>query len=149
MGPSMIRARKTPFAKERDLGFISKKERETSFPFPHKETHTQKGKHSVSLWRDQSDEVPTFSSSRPPPNPHLSLADCIFLFFLFQLLKVGMHQLVLQEVTLDSTGLYMCQITESKPPFHTEQKQRNLTVISEYMYIYIKLKKYIIAQARN
>ena len=44
-----------------------------------------------------------------------------------------MHQLVLQEVTLDSSGVYMCQITESKPPFHTEQRERNLTVISKHI----------------
>ena len=50
---------------------------------------------------------------------------------LFQLLKVGMHQVVLQEVNLNSTGRYMCQITESRPPFHTEQRERDLTVISE------------------
>ena len=25
----------------------------------------------------------------------------------------------------------MCQITESKPPFHTEQREKNLTVISK------------------
>ena len=51
---------------------------------------------------------------------------------LFQLLKVGMHQVVLQEVNLNSTGRYKCQITESRPPFHTEQRERDLTVISEY-----------------
>lgn len=45
------------------------------------------------------------------------------------LLKVGMHQVVLQEVNLNSTGRYMCQITESRPPFHTEQRERDLTVI--------------------
>ena len=58
-------------------------------------------------------------------NPFSSLS-------LFQLLKVGMHQVVLQEVNLNSTGRYKCQITESRPPFHTEQRERDLTVISEY-----------------
>ena len=42
-----------------------------------------------------------------------------------------MHQLVLQDVTLESSGRYKCQITESKPPFHTEERERNLTVISK------------------
>ena len=55
-----------------------------------------------------------------------------YLYFIpFQLLKVGMHQVVLQEVNLNSTGRYKCQITESRPPFHTEQRERDLTVISE------------------
>ena len=72
--------------------------------------------------------------------------------FPFQLLKVGMHQLVLQDVTLDSSGRYMCQITESKPPFHTEQREKNLTVISESkcclccrlsLKVYFRVDKYV------
>ncbi len=50
-----------------------------------------------------------------------------------QFLKMDMHQLVLQDITLDSSGKYKCQITESKPPFHTEQKERKLNVISKYV----------------
>ena len=50
---------------------------------------------------------------------------------LFQLLKVGHHRLVLRDVDLKSTGTYTCQITLSGPPFHTEQRDKNLTVISK------------------
>ena len=57
----------------------------------------------------------------------------IFFSIYFQLAKRGMHQLVLQDVTLDSSGRYKCQITESKPPFHTEERERNLTVISKLL----------------
>jgi len=45
------------------------------------------------------------------------------------IVRVGVHQLVLQDVTLKSSGDYRCQITLSGPPFHTEQRDRNLTVI--------------------
>jgi len=45
------------------------------------------------------------------------------------LLKVGHHRLVLRDVDLKSTGTYTCQITLSGPPFHTEQRDKNLTVI--------------------
>jgi len=50
---------------------------------------------------------------------------------LLQLLKAGMHQLVLQDVTLATSGRFMCQVTESRAPFHTEEREKNLTVISE------------------
>ncbi len=49
----------------------------------------------------------------------------------FQLLKVGMHQVVLKGVSLKTSGTYRCQITLSGPPFHTEQRDRNLTVVSK------------------
>ena len=65
------------------------------------------------------------------PSSSVKMLKIMLSLFPFQLLKVGMHQLVLQDVTLDSSGRYMCQITESKPPFHTEQREKNLTVISE------------------
>ncbi|XP_059096050.1 uncharacterized protein LOC131890669 [Tigriopus californicus] len=45
------------------------------------------------------------------------------------LLKAGTHQLVLKNLTLNATGRYMCQITESKPPFHTAQMEKNMHVI--------------------
>ncbi|CAB4060775.1 unnamed protein product [Lepeophtheirus salmonis] len=44
--------------------------------------------------------------------------------------KIGKkHELVLQDVTLDSSGEFRCQITQSSTPFHTENRDRNLTVI--------------------
>ena len=55
----------------------------------------------------------------------------IIFLNLFQLLKVGHHRLVLRDVDLKSTGTYTCQITLSGPPFHTEQRDKNLTVISK------------------
>lgn len=64
-------------------------------------------------------------------------SNIISTLFFFQLLKVGVHQLVLLDVTLDSSGRYTCQITESKPPFHTEQMEKNLTVISKYNFIFV------------
>ena len=55
----------------------------------------------------------------------------LFPHLIFQLLKVGHHRLVLRDVDLQSSGTYTCQITLSGPPFHTEQRDRNLTVISK------------------
>lgn len=52
--------------------------------------------------------------------------------FFFQLLKSGHHRLVLRDVDLKSSGTYSCQITLSGPPFHTEQRDKNLSVISKY-----------------
>ena len=47
-------------------------------------------------------------------------------------------------ITLTSTVLYMylticifrCQITESQAPFHTEQRDGTLNVISKFLYIF-------------
>ena len=52
--------------------------------------------------------------------------------YFFQLLKSGHHRLVLRDVDLKSSGTYSCQITLSGPPFHTEQRDKNLSVISKY-----------------
>ena len=49
-------------------------------------------------------------------------------FYYFQLLKIGEHQLVLQHVTLQSSGVYSCQITLSGPPFDTVNKEKTLSV---------------------
>lgn len=46
-----------------------------------------------------------------------------------RLTKNGQHRLVLQDVDLNTTGEYRCQITLSGPPFHTAQSDRQLTVI--------------------
>ena len=51
-----------------------------------------------------------------------------------QLLRSGVHQLVLQDVNLSTSGRYKCQITLSGPPFHTEQRDKSLSVISEYLF---------------
>lgn len=58
----------------------------------------------------------------------------VLYFISLQLLKVGHHRLVLRDVDLTSSGTYTCQITLSGPPFHTEQRDRNLTVISKYFF---------------
>ena len=61
-------------------------------------------------------------------------------FFSFQLLKSGHHRLVLRDVDLKSSGTYSCQITLSGPPFHTEQRDKNLTVISKsFDFVFILL----------
>ena len=52
----------------------------------------------------------------------------IFWFNIFQVLKIGEHQLVLQRVTLQSSGIYSCQITLSGPPFDTVNKEKSLSV---------------------
>ena len=49
-------------------------------------------------------------------------------FNIFQVLKIGEHQLVLQRVTLQSSGIYSCQITLSGPPFDTVNKEKSLSV---------------------
>jgi len=41
----------------------------------------------------------------------------------------GKHTISLVNTNLVSSGLYRCQITESFPPFHTEQQDKNLTII--------------------
>merc|ERR1712180_470551 len=41
----------------------------------------------------------------------------------------GHHTVALLHTQLDTTGTYRCQITEAQAPFHTEQQDRNLTVI--------------------
>ena len=61
-------------------------------------------------------------------------------FLSFQLLKSGHHRLVLRDVDLKSSGTYSCQITLSGPPFHTEQRDKNLTVISKsFDFVFILL----------
>merc|ERR1719233_1526442 len=37
------------------------------------------------------------------------------------ILKPGTHRLVLNNASLTGSGSYICQVTESKPPFSTEQ----------------------------
>ena len=67
--------------------------------------------------------------------------DFLFKKFLyFQLLKSGHHRLVLRDVDLNSSGTYSCQITLSGPPFHTEQRDRNLSVISKYIKLRVPTK---------
>ena len=44
----------------------------------------------------------------------------------------GLHKLSLLDSQLSSSGNYRCQITDSKAPFHTEQMDKQLDVISEY-----------------
>ena len=50
---------------------------------------------------------------------------------LLQQLKMGEHQLVLQHVTLQSSGIYSCQITLSGPPFDTVNKEKTLSVFGK------------------
>ena len=52
-------------------------------------------------------------------------------FLVLQILKIGTHQLVLQDVTLESSGEYRCQITLSGVPFDTVQQDKNLSVIGK------------------
>ena len=49
---------------------------------------------------------------------------------LFQIISGGTHQLALLGVTLETTGLYTCQITMDSPPFEFLEKSAQLTVIS-------------------
>jgi len=59
--------------------------------------------------------------------------------YIFQVLKIGEHQLVLQRVTLQSSGIYSCQITLSGPPFDTVNKEKSLSVYGKsWVYIYGK-----------
>ena len=44
---------------------------------------------------------------------------------------MGEHQLVLQHVTLQSSGIYSCQITLSGPPFDTVNKEKTLSVFGK------------------
>ena len=55
-----------------------------------------------------------------------------YSFFISQLLKHGEHQLVLQHVTLESSGVYSCQITLSGPPFDTVNKEKTLEVYGKF-----------------
>ena len=55
-----------------------------------------------------------------------------YLFSISQLLKHGEHQLVLQHVTLESSGVYSCQITLSGPPFDTVNKEKSLEVYGKF-----------------
>lgn len=55
-----------------------------------------------------------------------------YLFSILQLLKHGEHQLVLQHVTLESSGVYSCQITLSGPPFDTVNKEKTLEVYGKF-----------------
>eukprot|EP00093_Oithona_nana_P009476 09476.XXX_613798_623475_1 [CDS] Oithona nana genome sequencing. len=66
----------------------------------------------------EKDKVVTFNNS----GVHLDLQRS-------GLLKSGHHRLVLRDVDLKSSGTYSCQITLSGPPFHTEQRDKNLSVI--------------------
>lgn len=58
-------------------------------------------------------------------------------FLSFQLLKIGEHQLVLQRVTLQSSGVYSCQITLSGPPFDTVNKEKTLSVYGKFIFIFV------------
>lgn len=44
------------------------------------------------------------------------------------LLRPGLHRLVLENVARGSSGDYICQVTESSPPFHTEQAAARLQI---------------------
>ena len=46
-------------------------------------------------------------------------------------LEGGEHTLSLVHTKLATSGRYRCQITEAQAPFHTEQQDRNLSVISK------------------
>ncbi len=48
----------------------------------------------------------------------------------FQIISTGSHQLALLGVTLETTGLYTCQITMDAPPFEFLEMSGQLTVIS-------------------
>ena len=48
----------------------------------------------------------------------------------FQIISTGTHQLALLGVSLDTTGLYTCQITMDAPPFEFLESSGQLTVIS-------------------
>jgi len=41
----------------------------------------------------------------------------------------GHHSLTFVNTKLSTSGIYRCQITQATPPFHTEQQDRNLTII--------------------
>ena len=47
-------------------------------------------------------------------------------------LEAGEHTLSLVHTKLATSGRYRCQITEAQAPFHTEQQDRNLSVISKF-----------------
>ena len=49
------------------------------------------------------------------------------------MLELGEHQLVLQHVTLQSSGTYSCQITLSGPPFDTVTKEKLLSVYGKFL----------------
>ena len=64
-------------------------------------------------------------------------------FCSFQLLKIGEHQLVLQHVTLQSSGVYSCQITLSGPPFDTVNKEKTLSVYGKLTSRIIKNRIFV------
>ena len=45
------------------------------------------------------------------------------------ILKRGLHRLVISEARRECSGQYICQVTESRPPFKTEQDAGRLTVL--------------------
>ena len=47
----------------------------------------------------------------------------------------GHHTVSLVDTKISTSGVYRCQITEAQAPFHTEQQDKNLTIISKIFRI--------------
>lgn len=47
------------------------------------------------------------------------------------ILKPGVHRLVILNASQACAGQYICQVTESRPPFKTEQAAAKLTVLGK------------------
>ena len=47
----------------------------------------------------------------------------------------GHHSVSLVDTKISTSGVYRCQITEAQAPFHTEQQDKNLTIISKIFRI--------------
>ena len=45
------------------------------------------------------------------------------------ILKPGTHRLVLNNASMSGAGSYICQVTQSRPPFSTEQAAAKLQVL--------------------
>ena len=47
------------------------------------------------------------------------------------ILKRGLHRLVIRKASMACSGQFICQVTESRPPFKTEQDAGWLSVLGE------------------
>ena len=57
----------------------------------------------------------------------------------------GHHTVPLVDTKISTSGVYRCQITEAQAPFHTEQQDKNLTIISKIFKNYSVEKNVLIS----
>ena len=53
------------------------------------------------------------------------------------ILKPGVHRLVITSASEACSGQYICQVTESRPPFKTEQAAASLRVMGKINLLYV------------